>query len=85
MDKRSLVILLLEQRVGSLSKAQRDRISILNLTPFTAVVLGRETQRGLSLRRLILLTHLPRSLRTTLQTLSVELALGCELADSDLS
>lgn len=40
LDKRSLVILLLEQRVGSLSDAQRDHISTLTLDQLGALAIA---------------------------------------------
>jgi predicted transposase/invertase (TIGR01784 family) len=40
LERRSLVILLLEQRIGSTSDGQRDRISSLNLDQLTALALA---------------------------------------------
>ena len=40
LGQRALVILLLEQRVGAPSDAQRDRISTLNLDQLTALALA---------------------------------------------
>ncbi|WP_068819054.1 DUF4351 domain-containing protein [Phormidesmis priestleyi] len=40
LGQRSLVILLLEQRVGSLSDQQRDRISTLNLDRLGALAIA---------------------------------------------
>jgi predicted transposase YdaD len=40
LERRSLVILLLEQRVGATSETQRDRIASLNLDQLTALALA---------------------------------------------
>lgn len=40
IERRSLISLQLEQRVGSLSDAQRDRISTLNLDQLTALAIA---------------------------------------------
>jgi predicted transposase YdaD len=40
LERRSLISLQLEQRVGSLSDGQRDRISTLNLDQLTALAIA---------------------------------------------